>query len=292
VLLVAPDANDLHNLRQILQLYAGASGLVTNVEKCVAMPIRCSAEELQAVQQAFPCVLAQFPGRYLGVPLSLSQLRRADEQPLVDAVAARIPTWKAGLLTHSGRVLLTKVTLTDIPIHLSISCYLSKWALDQIDKRRRAFLWSGTVSTAGAKCKVAWPVVCRPTNLGGLGVLDLRFFGFALRLRWEWLARTAIDCSWSSLPSKPEKSVTAMAAASIRFVLVTVHRQSCGRTPGHMLSLCATMRQTFMQQSLCHGGERRRMEQAALEWAAKWRKRKEDKATRGVEERAPRPSGQ
>jgi hypothetical protein len=122
VLLVAPDANDLHNLRQILQLYAGASGLVTNVEKCVAMPIRCSAEELQAVQQAFPCVLAQFPGRYLGVPLSLSRLRRADEQPLVDAVAARIPTWKAGLLTHSGRVLLTKVTLTAIPIHLSISC--------------------------------------------------------------------------------------------------------------------------------------------------------------------------
>jgi hypothetical protein len=86
------------------------------------MPIRCSDEELQAVQQAFPCVLAQFPGRYLGVPLSLSQLRRADEQPLVDAVAARIPTWKAGLLTHSGRVLLTKVTLTAIPIHLSISC--------------------------------------------------------------------------------------------------------------------------------------------------------------------------
>lgn len=58
-------------------------------------------------------------------------------------------------------------------------------------------------------------MVCRPTYLGGLGVLDLRFFGFALRLRWEWLSRTARGSCWSSLPSRPEKSVAAMAAVSI-----------------------------------------------------------------------------
>jgi hypothetical protein len=103
VLLVAPNTNDLQCVLQILQLFAGASGLVTNVDKCVAMPIRCSAKVMVDVQQTFPPVVAQFPCRYLGVPLSLSRLRRADEQPLVNAVAARIPTWKAGLLTHSGR---------------------------------------------------------------------------------------------------------------------------------------------------------------------------------------------
>lgn len=126
VLLVAPNTNDLRSVLQILQLFAGASGLVTNVDKCVAMPIRFSAEVMLEVQQAFPCVVAQFPCRYLGAPLSLSRLRRADEQPLVDAVAARLPTWKAGLLTHSGRVLLTRVTLSAIPVHVNISCCLSK----------------------------------------------------------------------------------------------------------------------------------------------------------------------
>lgn len=44
VLLVAPQAEDLQCIIQILELFAGASGLVTNVEKCVAMPISCSAE--------------------------------------------------------------------------------------------------------------------------------------------------------------------------------------------------------------------------------------------------------
>ena len=125
VLLVAPNANDLQCVIQILQLFAGASGLVTNVDKCVAMPIRCSDEVMAAVQQAFPCVVAPFPCRYLGVPLSLSRLKRADEQSLVDLVASKILTWKAGMRTHAGRVLLTEVTLSAIPIHMSIACCLS-----------------------------------------------------------------------------------------------------------------------------------------------------------------------
>jgi hypothetical protein len=73
----------------------------------------------------------------------------------VDSVAAKIPTWKSGLLTHAGRVLLTKVTLSAIPIHLSIACCLSAWAIHQIDRRRRSFLWAGADSVSGGKCKVA-----------------------------------------------------------------------------------------------------------------------------------------
>lgn len=151
VVLVAPVYGDLDCLHQILQLFAGASGLVTNIDKCVATPIRCSEEMVATVQQVFPCVVSSFPCKYLGIPLSLTRLRRSEEQPLIDSIAARIPTWKSGLLTHAGRVLLTKVTLSAIPVHLSIACCLSAWEVNQIDKRRRAFLWAGTESV----CQVA-----------------------------------------------------------------------------------------------------------------------------------------
>lgn len=70
----------------------------------------------------------------------------------MDSISARIPTWKSGLLTHAGRVLLTKVTLSAIPVHLSIAYCLSAWPLKQIDKRRRAFLWAGTESVTRGKC--------------------------------------------------------------------------------------------------------------------------------------------
>lgn len=126
IILIALCLGDLQCVQQILQLFAGASGLITNVDKCVATLIRCTEEMLQGVQQVFPCVIALFPCKYLGIPLSLRRLKRAEEQPLVDAVVARIPTWKSGLLTHAGRVLLTKVTLSAIPVHMSIMCFLSR----------------------------------------------------------------------------------------------------------------------------------------------------------------------
>jgi hypothetical protein len=159
--------------------------------------------------------------KYLGIPLSLARLKHAEEQALVDSVAARarLPTWKSGLLTHAGRVLLTKVTLSAIPIHMSIACCLSSWAIGQIDKRRQAFLWAGKDSTSGGNCKVTWTTVCRPTCFGGLGILDLRYFGFALRLRWEWLGRTVPESCWARLPSKTERPVAAMSAASMTVVL-------------------------------------------------------------------------
>jgi len=124
------------------------------VAKCTITPICCSAEEIQVVKQCFPGRLQDFPTKYLGTPLSFSRLKRQDEQAVVDGVAARIPTWKVGLLNAVGRATLTKTTLSAIPVHVAICCTLSAWAIAAIDKYRRAFIWAGSTTVAGGKCKV------------------------------------------------------------------------------------------------------------------------------------------
>lgn len=73
VVLLTHQTCDLRCLRQILRLFVGASGHVTNEEKCALTPIRCTKEMVAAAQGAFPCVLTPFPCRYLGIPLSLRQ---------------------------------------------------------------------------------------------------------------------------------------------------------------------------------------------------------------------------
>ena len=138
------------------------------------------------VQQLLGCQLSFFPCLYLGIPLNVRKLRRNEEQFLIDKVASRIPRWKGNMLNLAGRAVLVKSTLSAVPVHVSIGICLSKWAIREIDKLRRAFLWSGSATAVPDRCKVAWTRVCRPLEYGGLGLADLHFMGIALRVRWCW----------------------------------------------------------------------------------------------------------
>jgi hypothetical protein len=211
----------------------------------------------RTVPQVFLCRVLGFPTRYLGAPLSITRLCRANEQALVDSVTARIPTWKAGLLTNAGRATLTQTTLSAVPIHISICCNLSPWAIREIDKHRRVFLWAGTDSVAGGKCRVAWPVVCSPRDLGGLGLPDLRILGFALRLRWVWLRRTQPEAPWAQLPSKPERLVDSMFRTSVTVHWATGRLLASGLTLGCLLEPSAHSRQTSFVRSDAAGGDAR-----------------------------------
>lgn len=47
---------------------------------------------------------------------------------------------------------------------------------------------------------MAWSTICRPKDLGGLGILNLDRFGGALRLRRLWHERTSRLKPWIGLP--------------------------------------------------------------------------------------------
>lgn len=50
VLFLAPSAQDFNCIRRILELFAGSSGLATNLDKCVITPIRCTEADVAAIQ--------------------------------------------------------------------------------------------------------------------------------------------------------------------------------------------------------------------------------------------------
>jgi hypothetical protein len=64
------------------------------------------------VQTYFPCEIQEFPCKYLGLPLSLKKLTRAQLQPLIEKVADHLPGWKANLLNRVGRATYVQSVLT------------------------------------------------------------------------------------------------------------------------------------------------------------------------------------
>jgi hypothetical protein len=133
------------------------------------------------------------------MPLKLGRLTRHDDQKLVDKVAGKLPRWKGSLLTKTGRLTLVNSVLPSTVIYHMTTFQLSKWAIKQIDKICRNFLWTGSKDARGGNCMMNWKRVQRPKLMGGLGILDLTKFNRALPLRWPWYKWNNCSKPWSDM---------------------------------------------------------------------------------------------
>ncbi|KAL2225018.1 UNVERIFIED_CONTAM: hypothetical protein Sindi_3031200, partial [Sesamum indicum] len=118
------------------------------------------------------------PLRYLGLPLLSSRLTNADCQPLLVKIDKRIAGWEGMALSYAGRVQIIKSVLMSLSLYWASEFILPKRVTNEIEKRRRNFLWKG--STNSGYAKVAWKELCRPMDEGGLGFKDITTLNRAL----------------------------------------------------------------------------------------------------------------
>lgn len=199
VLFITPSRQNLVSAREILDFFGKVSGLKTNLTKSQAIPIACTDEHKALITRLLPVPITQFPVTYLGIPLSIYPLRRGAFQPLLDRVTTAMPTWKASLMNKAGQLTTVKAVMSATGVHLMISLKIPEWVFQEIDKRRRGFLWAGKPQASEGQCMVPWPTACRPQELGGLGIPDMRLAAYALRLRWLWFQRMDVSKPWRDL---------------------------------------------------------------------------------------------
>lgn len=97
ILFAAPSVQDVTTIQEVLKFFGRASGLHTNLHKSLIAPIACSDEQLHTIQTILPIPTSEFPIQYLGLPLSVTRLKKCHFQPMIDKVSAGMPAWKAPL---------------------------------------------------------------------------------------------------------------------------------------------------------------------------------------------------
>jgi hypothetical protein len=72
---------------------------------------------------------------------------------------------------------------------------------------------------SGGHCLINWKMICRPKDIGGLGLPDLERFGRALHLRWPWLEWTDPDKPWFGSKLPRDEDDMALFRASTKITL-------------------------------------------------------------------------
>jgi hypothetical protein len=194
-----PDREEIHAIKEILNIFGVALGLKVNYRKTTATLIRGSEEDKERVIEILGYEVAEFPIKYLGLQLALRPLTKAEWQPLLDKALHFVPAWMRSMIGREGRLTLIKAVLTFRTIHQLLIADAPVWLLEELNRGFRAFFWAGKKAVHGGQCLVAWDVICSPTRFGGLGIKDLRLQGIALRTRWQWLRRTDPERPWQGL---------------------------------------------------------------------------------------------
>lgn len=97
-----------------------------------------------------------------------------------------------------GRVVLINSVLDSQLVYIMSATQVPPEVINQIDKRRRSFLWAGNKDSSVAKCLVAWPNVCTTKELGGLGIKDFGNHNNCLLLNLIHHLHCADSSAWAN----------------------------------------------------------------------------------------------
>lgn len=197
VVIASATVTTLVTLKMVISLFAKISGLRVNYKKSLFVPINLSPLNIRCIEAILGCKQANFPIRYLGMPLTILKPRRAQFMPLIEKVERRLSGWKGKLISRGGRMELVRSVLSSIPIYFMTCFRLPQWVINRIDRIRRTFLWGRTEDSNRGFSLTNWQVVCIPRKWGGMGVLNLQIMNIALLLRWWWKAYNDSTCLWT-----------------------------------------------------------------------------------------------
>lgn len=201
-------------IKSILEAFSICSGLKINFDKSFLTPINISEDQATGISNIFNFPLQPFPLSYLGLPLSLKNLRRVDYLPIIENIDKRLAGWKSASLSRGGRIILLNSVLSSLPTYFYLAFALLVWVIKAIERVQRGFFWKGKYKTNGFHCLANWNHVCRPKSVGGIEIKNLQMANSSLLMKGLWKYYTAPTLPWVNLLKQKhyKRRLTAVAS--------------------------------------------------------------------------------
>lgn len=175
-LLILPAVDSqLLALKDMLIDFQASTRLKVNFQKSCILPINVEASETARLASLFGCQVGTLPFTYLGLPVGTTRPKIQGLVPVVDRMERRL-TATSCLLSQGSRLQLVLSTLSSMPIY-----FLCRpvGIIKQLERIMRQCLWRGNSDNPNQSL-LAWPLVCKPKEYGGMGILNLAIQNKAL----------------------------------------------------------------------------------------------------------------
>jgi hypothetical protein len=169
-------------LKDILHKVTLSSGLKVNFHKSCLVPINIDDNHASLLANAFGCVVGSFPFTYLSLPLGLTKPQVKDYAPLICRIERKLSA-SSQFLTYAGRLQLINSVISSLSSYFMCTLKLPATVTEIIDKHRRNCLWRGKELSQKGYNLVAWDLVRKPKDKGGLRVINLSVQNDALLLK-------------------------------------------------------------------------------------------------------------
>lgn len=167
LILLRADLESVTHIKELLVSLSAVTGLHINFSKSTVVPMHVDTSLLPSLIDILGCKEETFPQTYLGLPLSNEKLKLTAFAPLIAKADRHLSGWEASLLARPSRAVLVNSVLDSLPTYAMSALQLPPLAIQQIDSKRRSFLWTGEDKASGAQCLVAWDLCCKPNTQGG-----------------------------------------------------------------------------------------------------------------------------
>ncbi|KAF7830841.1 reverse transcriptase [Senna tora] len=197
LLFARTDVNSVNAVKDVLDRFVQSSGLSINNSKSSIWFAPCTSDqEKMGVIHKLNFKVDQKPGIYLGHPLGIGN-RVSDYKPIVDKLTAKMEIWNSKMLSKAGKLTLLNSVCSPMLAYYMQCTKLPATVCNSIERLQRNFFWqSGNKQSIHI---INWGTICKPKDMGGLGVERIRERNLALLAKLLWRTSDESNQIWAKI---------------------------------------------------------------------------------------------
>ncbi|XP_026384923.1 uncharacterized protein LOC113280526 [Papaver somniferum] len=187
---------NIQNLKKLLKEDADMSGKLINYDN---FSIHFSKGIPQWMRQTTILDLGvrqmTIEDKYLGIYPLKSDYRISSFDSLTDKITSKLPGWRIHFVNSVGRTILSKSTISAIPIYFMGFCLFPKGVTKEIKKVQRCFWWNHFIEERKLHF-IIWSKMELRKEFGVLGFKNIELMNIALICKLVWRFLENEDVMW------------------------------------------------------------------------------------------------